>query len=75
MPGKEKNMYEDNIYVKNYEAIKKLPGDIGVQLDQFDNAHGIKHDDLARAQYKHWRSVQTGVPELMSRNDRDLLGI
>lgn len=34
-------MYEDNIYVKNYEAIKKL----------------------------------TGVPELMSRNDRDLLGI
>lgn len=36
-------MYEDNIYVKNYEAIKKLTGDIGVQL--------------------------------MSRNDRDLLGI
>lgn len=25
-------MYEDNIYVKNYEAIKKLTGDIGVQL-------------------------------------------
>ena len=46
-------MYEDNIYVKNYEAIKKLPGDIGVQLDRYDNAHGIKHDDLARAQYKH----------------------
>lgn len=68
-------MYEDNIYVKNYEAIKKLPGDIVVQLDQYDNAHGIKHDDLARAQYKHWRSVQTGVPELLSRNDRDLLGI
>ena len=68
-------MYEDNIYVKNYEAIKKLPGDIGVQLDRYDNAHGLKHDDLARAQYKHWRSVQTGVPELMSRNDRDLLGI
>lgn len=34
-------MYEDNIYVKNYEAIKKLPG----------------------------------VPELMSRHDRELLGI
>lgn len=58
-------MYEDNIYVKNYEAIKKLPGDIGVQLDQYDNAHGIKH----------WRSVQTGVPELLSRHDRELLGI
>lgn len=58
-------MYEDNIYVKNYEAIKKLPGDIGVQLDQFDAARHLKH----------WRSVQTGVPELLSRNDRDLLGI
>lgn len=68
-------MYEDNIYVKNYEAIKKLPGDIGVQLDQYDNAHGIKHDDLARAQYKHWRSVQTGVPELLSEEDKRLLGI
>ena len=68
-------MYEYNIYVKNYEAIKKLPGDIGVQLDQYDNAHGIKHDDLARAQYKHWRSVQTGVPELMSADDKRLLGI
>lgn len=68
-------MYEDNIYVKNYEAIKKLTGDIGVQLDKFDNIHHLKHDDLTRAQYKHWRSVQTGVPELMSRNDRDLLGI
>lgn len=68
-------MYEDNIYVKNYEAIKKLPGDIGVQLDQYDNAHGIKHDDLARAQYKHWRSVQTGVPELLSVEDKRLLGI
>lgn len=68
-------MYEDNIYVKNYEAIKKLPGDIGVQLDQYDNAHGIKHDDLARAQYKHWRSIQTGVPNLMSVEDKRLLGI
>ena len=68
-------MYEDNIYVKNYEAIKKLPGDIGVQLDQYDNAHGIKHDDLARAQYKHWRAQHTGVPELMSADERDLLGI
>lgn len=68
-------MYENNIYVKNYEAIGKLTGDIGVQLDKFDNIHHLKHDDLARAQYKHWRSVQTGVPELLSRNDRDLLGI
>lgn len=68
-------MYPNNVYVKNYEEIKKLTGDIGVQLDKFDNIHHLKHDDLARAQYKHWRSVQTDVAELMSRNDRDLLGI
>lgn len=54
-------MYPNNIYIKHYAEIKKY-------------AH-LKHDDLARAQYKHWRSVQTGVPELLSRNDRDLLGI
>lgn len=68
-------MYESNIYVKNYATIKKYPGDIGVQLDQFDNDHKLKHNALLRAQYKHWRSIQTGVPELMSRNDRDLLGL
>lgn len=65
----------DNIYIENYNEVKQYPGDIGVQLDQFDNAHGIKHDDLARAQYKHWRSVQTGVPDLLSAADRKLLGI
>lgn len=68
-------MYKNNIYIKNYADVKKYSGDIGVQLDQYDNAHGIKHDDLARAQYKHWRSVQTGVPELMSADDKRLLGI
>lgn len=68
-------MYPNNIYIKNYNEVKQYPGDIGVQLDRFDNAHGIKHDDLARAQYKHWRSVQTGVPELLSAEDKALLGI
>lgn len=68
-------MYKNNIYIKNYNEVKQYPGDIGVQLDRFDNAHGIKHDDLARAQYKHWRSVQTGVPELLSADDKRLLDI
>lgn len=68
-------MYSNNIYVKNHETIKKYAGDIGVQLDQYDNAHHLKHDALARAQYKHWRSVQTGVPELLSVEDKRLLGI
>ena len=68
-------MYPNNIYIKHYNEIKQLPGDIGVQLDQYDNAHGLKHDALARAQYKHWRSIQTGVPELMSMDDKRLLGL
>ena len=68
-------MYPNNIYIKHYTEVKKYPGDIGVQLDQYDNAHGLKHNALARAQYKHWRSVQTGVPDLLSVEDKRLLGI
>lgn len=41
----------------------------------YDNDYGLKHDALARAQYKHWRSVQTGVPEFMSVDDKRLLWI
>ena len=68
-------MYPNNIYIKNYAEITKLTRDIGVQMDKFDNIHHLKHDDLARAQYKHWRSVQTGVPDLLSVEDKRLLGI
>lgn len=68
-------MYPNNTYIKHYDEIKKYPGDIGVQLDNFDNIHHLKHDDLARAQYKHWRSIQTGVPELLSVEDKRLLGL
>ena len=68
-------MYPNNIYIKNYAEVNKFKGDIDVQLDKYDNAHGLKHDALARAQYKHWRSVQTGVPELLSVEDKRLLGI
>ena len=32
-------------------------------------------NNLARAQYKHWRSVQTGAPELLSVEDKQLLGL
>lgn len=68
-------MYPNNIYIKHYAEVKKYSGDIGVQLDLYDNAHGLKHNALARAQYKHWRSVQTGVPDLLSVEDKRLLGI
>jgi hypothetical protein len=61
-------MYPNNIYIKNYAEVKKYHGDMGVQLDKFDNAHNLKHDALSRAQ-------QTGVPELLSVEDKRLLGI
>ena len=74
--GKEvKNMYQNNIYIQNHEEVKSMGGDIGVCLDKYDKKHGLKHNDLARAQYKHWRSVQTGVPELLSVRDKQLLGL
>ena len=68
-------MYPNNIYIKNYAEVNNFKGDIGVQLDKYDNAHGLKHDALARAQYKHWRAQQTGVPELLSVENKQLLGL
>ena len=68
-------MYPNNIYIKHYAEVKKYHGDMGVQLDKFDNAHNLKHDALSRAQYKHWRAQQTGVPELLSVEDKRVLGI
>lgn len=68
-------MYPNNIYIKNYNEVKQYPGDIGVQLDAFDDAHGLPHDALARAEYKKWRAEVTGVPELLSAEDKALLGI
>ena len=46
-----------------------------MQLDKFDNDHKLKHNALLRAQYKHWRSIQTGVPELLSADEKRLLGL
>lgn len=68
-------MYPDNIYIQNHEAVKAYDKDIGVSLDMYDNDHDLKHNDLLRAQYKHWRSVVTGVPELLSAADKKLLGL
>lgn len=68
-------MYKNNIYIQNHEEVKSMGGEIGVCLDKYDNKHGLKYNALARAQYKHWRSVQTGVPELLSPADKKLLGL
>ena len=68
-------MYQGNIYIANHEEVAAMGGDIGVCLDKFDAKHGLEHDNLARAQYKHWRSIITGVPELLSVDDRKLLDL
>lgn len=60
-------MYPGNVYIEHYDELRAITkGDgnkapIGVQLDIFDKRHGLKHDNLARAQYKHWREVETGT--------------
>lgn len=69
------SMYPNNIYIANHKEVASMGGDIGVCLDKYDAKHGLKHDALARAQYKHWRVVATGVQELLSVNDRKLLGL
>ena len=68
-------MYQGNIYIKYHEEVAAMGGDIGVCLDKFDAKHGLEHDNLARAQYRHWRSIITGVPELLSVEDRELLDL
>lgn len=68
-------MYKNNIYIENHAEVAAMGGDIGVCLDKYDAKHGLARNDLARAQYKHWRSVQTGVPELLSVRDKQLLGL
>ncbi|MGE4549174.1 MAG: hypothetical protein AB7C89_06445 [Intestinibacillus sp.] len=56
-----------NTYIENQQAVTSIKkrvvengaeryedADVGVQLDIYDQTHGLKHDDLARAQfYKH----------------------
>ena len=74
-------MYQNNIYIDNYEELKAITkpngdkADMGVQFDIFDQRHGLEHNDLLRAQYKHWRAVETGVDKLLSRADKKLHGL
>lgn len=68
-------MYQNNIYIQNHEEVAAMGGDIGVCLDKYDAKHGLARQPVARAQYKHWRATVTGVPELMSADDKKLLGL
>lgn len=74
-------MYPENVYIQNYDELKELRDgngrkpDMFVQLNIFDEKHGLQYNELARAQYRHWRSVETGAPDMMSQRDRELLGL
>ena len=68
-------MYKNNIYIDNHAEVAAMGGDIGVCLDKYDAKHGLKRNDLARAQYRHWRAAVTGVPELLRPADKQLLGL
>lgn len=73
--------YPDNIYIQNYDELSRITlpngnaADMGVQFDIYDQRYGIEHNDLARAQYRHWRATVTGVPELLRPADKQLLGL
>ena len=76
-------MYPDNIYIQHEAELANMdknptqPGvqkaDIGVALDIFDKEHNLKHNDLLRAQYKHYLAVKTGVDDLLSIYDKKIL--
>ena len=72
-------MLENNIYIKNAANVKAYSGDIGVQLDKFDNDHKLKTYPQARAEYKYWvlsKSVGSEKAKTqMSATEKQLLGI
>ena len=83
------NPYSGNRYINDYDTLASLTmpyldsngnlttkkADIGVKLDLYDQMYNLEHDDLARAQYDHWRALATGVDDLLSIPDRQLLGL
>lgn len=60
-------------YISHHAEISSFSGDLGVQLDKYDNKHSLPHDDLGRAVYINWRVKETGVPELLSKDYKALL--
>ena len=36
-----------NIYKEHYDEVRSFEGDIGVQLDAFDDAHGLPYDAVS----------------------------
>lgn len=68
-------MYPGNPYIENAEELESYNLPRGDSMDMYDNKHGLAHNDLLRAQYRHWLSILNGMPEIMTRADRELLDI
>lgn len=76
-------MYPDNIYIQHAEEMKNMDKNpeqegiqnatIGTAFDLFDQKYNLKHNDLLRAQYCHWRAVETGAKELLPPDYKKLL--
>lgn len=83
------NPYPNNRYINDYDNVASITmpfvdangnrttkrADMGVKLDIYDQMNNLEHDDLARAQYSHWRALATGVDDLLSVPERQLLGL
>lgn len=84
-----RNPYPNNRYINDYDNVASITmpfvdangnrttkrADMGVKLDIYDQMNNLEHDDLARAQYSHWRALATGVDDLLSVPERQLLGL
>ena len=69
------DMYKDNIYVINHEKLNSDAYEVGTSMDMLDNELGIKHNDLARAQYCHWLAMKYNNPKYLGEEERKLLGL
>lgn len=68
-------MYPNNIYIKNFQELTSDRWDHGTSLDVFDRAHGLKRDNVARAQYFHWLSEKLNDPKIFTSDHKKILGI
>lgn len=76
-------MYPDNIYIQHADEMKNMDknpelegiqkADMSVAFDLFDQKHNLEHNDLLRAQYLHWRAVETGAHNLLTMKYKKIL--
>ena len=69
------DMYKENIYVINHEKLNSDAYDVSTSMDMLDKELGIKHNDLARAQYCHWLAMKYNNPQYLGAKESKLLGL